>query len=181
MKSILSFGLLISIICTFLNCDGRDRLKDHKKTSLAAFNQQKSSNTNITYIPESYSEKVTDTIFSNGYHVYIKQYTVKDRSIKVEKKDQINVFKDTNTDIKVSLNNEIIFDKSFSIKDTIITEHLSRLELENFYLRNVWTEKLDKYYPDVPCILMDFFNPKTMFSTTVMITPLKDEFIFVEL
>ena len=74
MKSVLSFGLLICIIGTFLNCDGRDRLKDHKKTSLEASNQQKSLDDNITYIPESYSEKVTDTILKNGYKIYSIPY-----------------------------------------------------------------------------------------------------------
>lgn len=93
MKSVLSFGLLICIIGTFLNCDGRDRLKDHKKTSLEASNQQKSLDDNITYIPESYSEKVTDTILKNGYKIYTKTYT--DLNSYVE----INVESHTNNNI----------------------------------------------------------------------------------
>jgi len=181
MKNALSILTLSVLISFFLSCDGRDRIHKSAETVLKENKLLDSFSENITYIPESYSEKVTDTIFSNGYNVYIKQYTDNSRVIEIKEGNNIKTYKDFNVDLKVSKDDDVIFDKSLNIKDTIINEQLQSLDLKNSYLKNVWTEKKDKYNPEIPCILIEFFNPKTMDSSIVMITPFKGYFNFTEL
>jgi len=178
MKPIFYCTLISILICSFLSCDGRERSKP--KNSFALHQQNQNSN-QTTYIPESYAEKVTDTIFSNNYHVYIKQYTHKTRSIKIKTKSKTTVYKDTIAEVRIDFKGNSIFKESLDIKSELFSKNLPHLDLTSYYLRNIWTEQLNPSHPNVPCILAELFNPKTKYATTIMITPINGIFTVTEL
>ncbi|WP_375239229.1 hypothetical protein [Aurantibacter sp.] len=75
MKKLISFISLAIIFGFFLSCDGRDRVHKSPETVLKENKLLDSFSENITYIPEQYSEVITDTILSKGYRINIKSYT----------------------------------------------------------------------------------------------------------
>jgi hypothetical protein len=80
MKALFSTLLLILIIC-LASCDGRDRIYKTNTDILKENKLLDSFSENITYIPETYTEVVTDTILSNGFHIKMKTYSHMEYSV----------------------------------------------------------------------------------------------------
>jgi hypothetical protein len=80
MKTLLSTLFLISLF--FLaSCDGRDRVYKTNTDILKENKLLDSFSESITYIPETYTEIVTDTILSNGFHIKMKTYSNMEHSV----------------------------------------------------------------------------------------------------
>lgn len=123
MKNVLF--LLAIVFLVFVGCDGKDRvhltnseiLKEHKL--LDSFSEK------VKYIPEQYSEVVTDSLYDNGFRVKIKMYTDLDRDVLFTKTEESITYKEHyrnfKFDILIEKNNSIIYQKSFD-KDIINKE-----------------------------------------------------------
>ncbi len=80
MKFLLSTFLLILVVCS-ASCDGRDRVY---KTNTDVLKENKlldSFSENVTFIPDTYTQVVTDTILSNGFRIKIETYSDMKESI----------------------------------------------------------------------------------------------------
>lgn len=174
MKLFYLATLIVITIC-FTSCDGRDRmamtpqeiLQENKL--LDSFSEQE-----IRFIPESYAEKVTDTIFSNGYEVHVKMYSDMESHITVDLEDETVNFRDFNLEIEVKRDEKTILSLTLNKEHEIVYEHLSRLNLDEFYLRSFWVAKNNKYYKDTPCIYFEYFSPISKDSSILEITPIID-------
>lgn len=79
MKKLIYLVLILSV--AFVSCDGRDRKHKINEKVLKQNNQLDSLSEDIIYHPENYEEHISDTIFSNGFHVKISNYTDMNNSI----------------------------------------------------------------------------------------------------
>lgn len=164
---LLSFLLIIVTITTFSACDGRDRMHMSAQEVLQENQLLDSFSENITYIPETYSEVVTDTLLSNGFRIKIKTYTdmqngiidsvmVKDaittKTIKREFLSEVTVFKD-NKEIFVKTINKTLFSDIDDYHEAI---------LKDMTLANVWVNQFPIADQDVAQIEIDYYrNPNT--------------------
>jgi hypothetical protein len=165
MKHIFSISILIVIIGAFLSCDGRDRVNKN------AANNNYQNTTKVKskiYIPSAYSEKITDTIYKDNYHIYIKQYTVSSRSIEV---NNDTVYKDFNADIKVTLKDKVILNETFNVKHYAMKNQFKEINFKDFYLKNIWTDSLNIEQPEVQRIIIEFYNPTKKKSQKLELTP----------
>jgi hypothetical protein len=178
MKHIFYTIAILVFICSFLSCKEK---KTSKPETAFVLHKENLKSKNTTVIPHSYAEKVTDTIFSNKYHVYIKQYTHKSRSIKIKTENKTTIYKDTIADVRIDFEGKTIVKNVLDIKSELFSQNLAHLDLSSNYLRNIWTEQLNPNHPDVPCILVELFNPETKYATTIMITPNNGTFTITEL
>jgi hypothetical protein len=171
----LYLSLFSLIILGFISCDGRDRL-DKTPQEVLQENQllDSFSEKEIRFIPESYAEKTIDTIFINGYEVHVKMYSDMDSHITVESVNETVNYRDFNLDIEVIRDNETILSLTINKEHEIVYEHLSRLNLDEYYLRDFWVAKNNKYYKDVPCIYFEYYSLKSKNSSILEITPIKD-------
>ena len=108
--------LVISLIISFfLSCDGRERIHKSPETVLKENKLMDSFSETITYIPNVYSEKVTDTILSNGFKIKIKSYTDMNNGVtKTIKKDTITEqlhYRNIKNEVIVFKNDVVIFNK----------------------------------------------------------------------
>lgn len=144
MRALLIF--IFAITLANVGCDGRDNVFKTNKEILKKHNLYESFSERITYIPERYSETITDTIMSNGFNVKIKSYTDMDESVlKDFSKNDIH-YKNYHRNIKALVSIE---KSNRNIVSTLITKQLfleydSTLNsvLKNKEIRGVW---LDEY------------------------------------
>lgn len=130
---IISFIILSSF---FLSCDGRDRVKKDIKTVLQEKKLLDSFSESISYVPESYSEKITDTILSNGFKIYLKTFTDMDNNIIVQNeigKNKLSFRKIKNILI-IKYENKIIFN---STVDNEFLTNLIDIDENNFIIKNI--------------------------------------------
>ena len=176
MKHLLSIFLLAVVIGFLTSCDGRDRKQQSPETVLKEDKLLDSFNEQIISVPKHYAEKVTDTIYANGYRIYMKQYTDETRFLEVKNDNITTVYKDFNVDLKVTKDDNIIFNQTLNIEDLAIQKSLSELNLKHYYLKNFWIKTDDFKTKETPQFLVEFHNPKTKDSTMLIITPFKDNF-----
>ena len=118
MKKLIFLLALIGVVS--ISCDGRDRVYKTDFNVLKA----KSISENITYIPEGYTEVVTDTMLSNGFRIKMKTYTDMEQSVLNEfKQDTINYkqyYREFVSEVTITKNSKEIFshliDKQFLYK-----------------------------------------------------------------
>lgn len=174
-----SLIILFAIAMCFAACDGRDRLHKTPQEVLQETKLLDSFSENITYIPAGYAEKITDTIFSNGYNIHIKMYSDMENHISsYSGKDTIN-YRDFNLDIKVVKDGKIIMEKTFNKQHHMIYETTS-LDLKTCYLRAFWISHDDKHYKDknTPVINFEYYSPITKESEIMSIVALEDRYDF---
>lgn len=163
MKRLFVFIFIISTI--FISCDGRHRsyktneevLKEHKL--FEAFTE------NINYIPESYSEIITDTILSNGFQVKIKSYTdMANNYLNEFTKDSINYknyYRNINNSISILKNNKEIVSKSIT-KDVLISYNSSfKNDLNNKVIQGIWLNEYESLVSDKVILNVLFQKPGT--------------------
>lgn len=120
MKTILSTFFLILII-SLASCDGRDRVYKNNTDILKENKLLDSFSESITYIPETYTEIVTDTILSNGFQIRMKTYSNMEHSV-------LNKFEENS--IK-----HLVFYREFE-SEVIITKDS----------KEIFNEKVDKHF-----------------------------------
>ena len=148
MYKILTYNILyffiLLITVTLSSCDGRDKLFKNPKQTLANKGMLLSFSERINYLPESYSETVTDTILNTGYNVHIKTYIdMNSNVIKSKNKDNLNIktfYRNAIADISVESNDKIIFNQTISkafISNAI--EGISEV-LHPYILKSIWID-----------------------------------------
>ncbi len=109
-------AILLMFIILFASCDGKERARYTHKEKLEQSKLSESFFEQETYFPENYSEVVTDTIFSNGYHIKLKVYSDMNTSVLKEfKKDTINYkhhFRNFKGELIVNLNGKEILNRT---------------------------------------------------------------------
>ncbi|MBP1840845.1 hypothetical protein [Formosa algae] len=141
--NILQFSILLLIV-TCSSCDGRDKSHKKPKQILADNGLLESFSERINYVPEHYTETVTDTILHTGYHVRIKSYTDMNSNIlTTEKKDSLDIktfFRTPVAEVAVDFKNETIF--NHIISKTFISDKLENVSeaLHPYQLKSVWID-----------------------------------------
>ncbi len=181
IKNLISIFSLVIVISFCLSCDGRDRIHKSAETVLKEHELLDSFSAQTVYIPDGYAEKVTDTIFANGYQVYTKQYTTdfKDISVIAEQNSirTKTIYKDFKVDLKVSFKGKLLHNKILASNTKIIYKPFFDNEDHNYILRNIWTDSSDKYHPDSPTVFVELYNPKTLDSKNLKLSILKDKIL----
>ncbi|MFL0352451.1 hypothetical protein [Xanthomarina sp. GH4-25] len=132
MKTLFS-SLFLILFILLASCDGRDRVFKSNTEVLLENKLLDSFSENITYIPESYTEVVTDTILSNGFHIKMKTYSNMEQSVlNTFNRDTINhkeYYREFVSEVIITKDSKEIFNKKVDKQflDTIIED----LQLNN--------------------------------------------------
>lgn len=131
MKQFIFLLVIATIGIVSISCDGRDRVFKTKTEVLIENKLLDSFSENITFVPEAYTEVATDTILYNGFHVKLKTYTIMDKHIVNEFKQDSIVYKkyyrEFVTDVIVTKNDKEIFNER--IDKEFIHKHNNNLQL----------------------------------------------------
>lgn len=131
MKQFVFLLVIATIGIVSISCDGRDRVFKTNTEVLIENKLLDSFSENITYVPETYTEVATDTILYNGFHVKLKTYTIMDKHIVNEFKQDSIVYKkyyrEFVTDVIVTKNDKEIFNER--IDKEFIHKHNNNLQL----------------------------------------------------
>lgn len=131
MKQFIFLLVIATIGIVSISCDGRDRVFKTNTEVLIENKLLDSFSENITYVPETYTEVATDTILYNGFHVKLKTYTIMDKHIVNEFKQDSIVYKkyyrEFATDVIVTKNDKEIFNER--IDKEFIHKHNNNLQL----------------------------------------------------
>lgn len=110
---------ILAFICigiASVSCDGRDRVYKSNSDILTEGQLLDSFSENISYIPETYTEVVTDTILSNGFQIKMKTYSNMNQNVLHEfKRDTINYkeyYREFVSEVVVLKNSKEIFNKT---------------------------------------------------------------------
>ncbi|WP_299781098.1 hypothetical protein [uncultured Formosa sp.] len=138
------YFLSLLIIITFSSCDGRDKSRQDPKQILTEKDMLTSFSERINYVPESFSETVTDTILHTGYKVHIKTYSdMKSNILKSKIKDSLNIktfYRNAISDVSIAFENKNIFDHTIS-KAFIINNIKGTPEtLQPYILKSIWID-----------------------------------------
>lgn len=131
MKQFIFLLVIATIGIVSISCDGRDRVFKTNTEVLIENKLLDSFSENISYVPETYTEVATDTILYNGFHVKLKTYTIMDKHIVNEFKQDSIVYKkyyrEFATDVIVTKNDKEIFNER--IDKEFIHKHNNNLQL----------------------------------------------------
>ena len=131
MKQFIFLLVIATIGIVSISCDGRDRVFKTNTEVLIENKLLDSFSEKITYVPETYTEVATDTILYNGFHVKLKTYTIMDKHIVNEFKQDSIVYKkyyrEFVTDVIVTKNDKEIFNER--IDKEFIHKHNNNLQL----------------------------------------------------
>lgn len=115
MKRFIFLLVFATIGIVSISCDGRDRVFKTNTEVLIENKLLDSFSENISYVPETYTEIVTDTILNSGFHVKLKTFTVMDKHvIHAFKQDTVvykKYYREFVTDVIVSKNSKEIFNE----------------------------------------------------------------------
>ena len=123
--------VLFFVFISLISCDGRDRVNKTNQDVLKEYNLLESFSENIQYIPETYTEIITDTTLDNGFRVKVKTYT----------EMQDNVFNEFTIDTikyKFYYRNytsklTVFFKNSLILDETINKSYLNKKENKEFW------------------------------------------------
>lgn len=131
MKQFIFLLVIATIGIVSISCDGRDRVFKTNTEVLIENKLLDSFSENISYVPETYTEVATDTILYNGFHVKLKTYTIMDKHVVNEFKQDSIVYKkyyrEFATDVIVTKNDKEIFNER--IDKEFIHKHNNNLQL----------------------------------------------------
>ncbi|MCX7547996.1 hypothetical protein OS188_08520 [Xanthomarina sp. F1114] len=141
----LSF--LLAFICVglaFLSCDGRDRVYKSNSEVLKENKLLDSFSENISYIPETYSEVITDTILNNGFHIKIKTFSHMEQNVLKEfRQDSINYkeyYREFVSEVVITKNSEEIFNKT--IDKQFFNAFKNNLKLNNSIIKLIFDQTI---------------------------------------
>ncbi|MGJ5640890.1 hypothetical protein [Formosa sp. S-31] len=164
LNKILPLFFLAFILLCF-NCDGRDSIKKNHTQVLEENNLIQEFSEQVTYIPETNLETVTDTLLSSGYKIHIKTYFNMDSSVlKTRHQDSLNLksyYRNGLADVIISTDDNVLFSKT--ITKTFIRENLSKpIEgLKSFILKSIWIDENTALNGTVIAIQMEYCIPET--------------------
>ncbi|MFI0428889.1 hypothetical protein [Mariniflexile sp. HMF6888] len=168
---------ILVIVLAFVSCNGKTK-KDTLKTSVEKFKDSLGTLEIEKYIPETYSETVTDTILSNGFKVKVKTFTdMKHSVLNIFKQDTI-VYKHYYRELasQVTINkdgNEILkllVDKNFIIEHDAAFEFNKEFYNESAFY-SIWFSELNSTIYDHVVFIVSICKPESddclMFEITI--------------
>lgn len=173
---IFHYTLFFTIIIAFLACaDGQERMHKSPQEVLQENKLLDSfSEKQIRFSPETYAEKTTDTIFENGYKVHVKMYSDMNNHIAVEVGNEIVNYRDFNLEIEVIRDDETILLLTINKQHEINEQLGDGVNLDDYYLRDFWVAKNNKYHKDIPSIYFEYYSPISKDSIIQEITPYQE-------
>ena len=151
------------LLITLISCDGRERAHKSNTDVLIENKLLDSFSESIKYIPETYSETITDTILSNGFKVKIKTYSDMNTSVLNEiKKDGIHYkeyHRNFNAHIMVFKNDIEIFNKTINKSFLLKQDDLTESDFEMTTLNSIWLDEMSSIQKDK--IIIDVAFAKT--------------------
>lgn len=142
MKNIFSFLILVLSAVVLACTDGQERTHKSPQEILQENKLLDSFSENIKYIPEKYTETITDTTLSNGFRVKISYFTDMNNSIlKETKKDTIHLkeyYRERKTKIIVYKNSKELFNKTFDKTSIFKSYNLQFEEIKDYQLNSVF-------------------------------------------
>jgi len=162
MKKII---IILLIVNSFINCDGRERTKQIRKDSISKFKIETQKIDLEIYYPEHYVEIETDTIINPKTHVNIKNYTLMDISVLANEtlsKDNTKITKYH----RVFQSEITIFQKSKPVLKTILNaENFNYNTNDSFWnnatLEHAWVNKT-RSTSELVSIEFSFINPNNI-------------------
>jgi hypothetical protein len=154
--------LLCVITIAFTSCDGRKTNNQSLTESIEVF---KMNNTivKVSYIPEHYIERKTDTVLSNAYAISIKTYTDMDsniiKSIKTDTIHYNSYYRNVISQINIKQKNDIVFHQI--IDKAFISSHTDNADLlDKSILQGVWLNQALSLQNDAVVIDLRYCEPK---------------------
>lgn len=155
--------ILILLIFCFASCDGRDRIH---KTNTENFEGSKMTNAFFelnTYIPQHYTQTVTDTILSSNLRVNIKYYSLFIQEVLLENTNSKNQiikehYRQFESQISVFKKDKILFTNVIKASDFHETDNLTFWD--NAILQFVWLDDFNSSEEKI-AIYCSFLEPKS--------------------
>jgi hypothetical protein len=127
--------IFVLFLIAFTSCDGRGRKHRTNAEILTESNLLKSFSEEVKYIPEHYTEIITDTILNNNFRIKIKYYSLNNDYVSSNNSSNealvINHYKNFEAKIQVLNNNNII-------TENIINKHIfSKFENPEFWSKAI--------------------------------------------
>ncbi|WP_353780036.1 hypothetical protein [Winogradskyella sp. 3972H.M.0a.05] len=138
--------LLIAIICVgFMSCQDRKTQSQALRESIEKFKAETTIE-KVAYFPEAYSERVTDSILSNGIKVKVKEYTdMKDAVLNTFKEDIISYkyyYRNVLSEVTIrDKNNTLIFDKTINKNFVLNADESLEGFLANSVCMGLWLDQ----------------------------------------
>ena len=178
MKNSFYFLILVLSAVVLACTDGQERThKSPQEILLENKLLDSFSEKQVKFIPESYAEKTTDTIFDNGYEVHVKMYSDLNSHITVNLNDETVVnYRDFNLDIKVVKEGQIILSTTVNKEHDIAKVDMEDLDLTQYYLRDFWITNDDTHHIGVPCIYFEYYSPTLKDTFTIKLIADRTEY-----
>lgn len=153
LKNIVLFLFIAAIALTIF--DGRMNSHRALDKSILEF-KEKVKLTNTTYFPQNYTERVTDTILSNGYNIKVKTKTDMLSHIEVE------TIKDNIIDKEIYRHHSIEIElqhEQFGIIRRVLDQNIFQNSHNNLVLRAVFVDEESSLYQEGVHFKLYFLNP----------------------
>lgn len=135
--------LILTLIVTFLSCDGRDRIYKTNAEVLTENNLLNSYSEQIKFVPEQKIEIVTDTILSNGFQIKMHYKSIENNtvlSVEKNKNDRVTKTHHKNFEAKLQvLKNGITINQSIINKKLFIA-YQDKQFWDNAIMQYVWID-----------------------------------------
>jgi len=139
------FSLIaVLLILCFVSCDGKHRALETHNKKLNRSNLSESFFEQNVFVPERYTESVTDTILKSGIKVRVKYYAVMENTIAIKNNNNSSIktyYREFESQIHVFKNNKLHFADILNKSD--FAEHQNSEFWENAILQYVWLDDLE--------------------------------------
>jgi hypothetical protein len=159
---------ILVIILACVSCNGGKTKTDALKTSVEKFKDSIGTLEIEKYIPETYSETITDTILSNGFKVKIKTFTDMNQNVVNEfKQDSITfkqLYREFNAQIRIHKDNKEVI--NFLVNKNFIVQNdpsynLNKELYDEIIIQNVWLSEYNSTLKDKVILVVDLCKPET--------------------
>lgn len=182
MKNSLILLLVVAFIS--LSCKRSHNSKDSLINSIESL-KNKGFIGEVTYIPNTYSEVATDTIFNNGFKINIRHYSDMNNEVLNEfKRDTIthqHFYRDFKANVKVSKNDVTLFSKTIDKSFFINAKSVDNSFFEAGILKDIWVEEFSTSTTQNAVINFNFCQPKTKDCKTFKVTFFENKRFLIEL
>lgn len=168
MKKLTLFFFIILI--AFFSCDGRDRKHKSNVEVLKEKNLLDSFSEQITFIPETYAEVVTDTILSNGFKIKIKTFSDMSDALLIQNLSNSishkHYHRKLSSQIFIEKDNTVVFDAIINEKflnNISVSEHIN---FKDHILNPLEIDQMKSLESDNIVLIASLTSPKENISTT---------------
>jgi PBP1b-binding outer membrane lipoprotein LpoB len=183
MKKIVFISILL--ILFFTSCDGRNRATHSNKENVENSKLSDSFLVQTKYIPQVYSEVISDTILSNGFRVKLKFYSDMESSylneFQIDSITYKHYYRNFNAEIKVFKNEKEIYSNTISHH---ILENMLKNTSEYFntyILTDFWIEQFASNMNDKAIVKLFFCKPESEICKTIRLLFSENNEAIVEL